>query len=84
MNIRFDDNYPWNDRHDPTDDAKAMIAETAEFLSWALSDDRGLPSIPRRRVDDGGFDFVSTHEGARALAERWWKRILEGANFGRY
>lgn len=84
MISRFDGFLSWGGGDEPLDDRKAMIDETGAFLSWALSTDADLPRIPMRRVEDGGFEFVSHHRGARALAERWWHRILEGTHFGRY
>jgi len=84
MISRFDGYLSWGGGGDPRDDRKAMIDETGAFLSWALSADADLPQIPKRRVEDGGFGFVSQNRGARALAERWWTRILEGTHFDRY
>ena len=54
-----------------------MIRETNAFLTWALSRDRGLPRIPRRRVTDGGFSELLRRPGAVGAVEHWWKRTLE-------
>ena len=59
---------------------KEMIAETSAFLTWALAQDRALPEIPRRRVDQGGFSQVLTNPAARALVGRWWSRLLDSAD----
>lgn len=53
-----------------------MIRETNAFLSWSLAKDRGLPRIPRRRVDEGGFSTILRHPGAMAIVRRWWARVL--------
>ncbi len=58
---------------------KQMIEHTNRYLSRMLGDKRlakRLPRIPRRRVDQGGFDFVRNNPGARALAEHFWNRLL--------
>ena len=72
--------FHWPTHHDPyrrpADTRERMIRETNAFLSWSLSKDRGLPRIPRRRVDMGGFGTILRHPGARALIRRWWLRIL--------
>lgn len=60
----------------PVNLREQMIRETNAFLSWSLARDRGLPRIPRRRVDQGGFNFLARHAGARLLAIRWWMRVL--------
>jgi hypothetical protein len=58
------------------DPRQQMIDETSRWLTWALAADRGLPRIPRCRVDEGGFaELVARPEG-RALAYRWWDRTL--------
>jgi hypothetical protein len=53
-----------------------MIAETSAFLSWALAEERGLPRVPRRRVDGGGWSAILSHPGARALVAKWWNSVL--------
>jgi hypothetical protein len=53
-----------------------MIQQTSAFLSWALAEDRGLPQIPRQRVDQGGFGPLLREPGGRALAARWWLQVL--------
>lgn len=58
-------------------DRRHMIAETSTFLSWALSDGRTLPRIPRRRVDLGGFAELLRRPLARAAVAHWWRRVLE-------
>lgn len=55
-----------------------MVDETSEFLTWALSEDRRLPRIPRKRVDQGGFRELLAVPGAKKLVHRWWNRILGG------
>lgn len=65
------------DRARPRDLRREMIAETSAFLTWALSGDRGLPRIPRRRVDQGGFSQFVRQPGVRALIDRWWSRTLD-------
>jgi len=59
---------------------KEMIAETGAFLTWALAKERGLPAIPRRRVDEGGFTRLLTNPGARALVSKWWSHLLDSAD----
>ena len=54
-----------------------MIAETGVFLTWALREGRGVPSIPRRRMEDGGFDTLLRMPGARAALGRWWDSALD-------
>lgn len=84
MVSRFEGFFGWGRRPEAEDERQKMIAETSAFLSWAMREDAELPRIPMRRVDEGGFGFVSGHRGAKALAERWWIRILEGTHFDRY
>lgn len=70
----------WPTHHDPfrrpEDTRERMIRETNAFLSWSLMRDRGLPRIPRRRVDLGGFGTILRHPGAKALVNRWWAKVL--------
>ena len=54
-----------------------MIDETNRFLSWALSAERNLPRIPRRRVDDGGFRDMMRMPGVKKLVGKWWARTLD-------
>ena len=54
-----------------------MIAETEAFLSWAMAHQRGLPRIPRRRMDEGGFSGLLKRPGARAAVTHWWYRVLD-------
>ena len=63
------------------DPRAAMIAQTGAFLTWAMAQDRGLPRIPRRRVDEGGFTELLQRPGARAAADRWWERTLSECSF---
>jgi hypothetical protein len=58
------------------DPRQRMIDETSAFLNWALAEDRGLPRIPRKRVDEGGFAELLAVPGARVLIRRWWNRVL--------
>jgi hypothetical protein len=55
---------------------ETMIGQTNAFLNWAMSESRDLPRIPRRRVDQGGFQELLRHPGARALVRHWWERVL--------
>jgi hypothetical protein len=55
---------------------ESMIHQTNAFLNWAMSENRPLPRIPRRRVDEGGFTQLLLHPGARALARQFWERVL--------
>jgi hypothetical protein len=63
----------------PRDLREQMIAETSAYLSWALAEDRGLPRIPRWRVDGGGLAALLEHPGARVLVRGWWGRVLSSA-----
>jgi len=54
-----------------------MIAETGAFLTWALAQEGGVPRIPRRRVDAGGFTELLRRPGAAELVGRFWARSLE-------
>ena len=62
---------------EPRDLRSEMIDETSRWLSWALSQGRDLPRIPTRMVDHGGFSKLLKMPGAKALAARWWKRVLD-------
>ncbi len=64
-------------RSRPRDLRADMIRQTSEFLTWALAADRGLPRIPRRRVDQGGFSALLRQPGVRAMVDRWWSRTLD-------
>ncbi len=75
---------PFRQTDDRVQDARRkMIDETSAFLTWALAEERNLPSIPRRRVDDGGFTEILLRPGGRALVTKWWSRILETLDNGR-
>ncbi|MBI1335335.1 MAG: hypothetical protein GC164_00055 [Phycisphaera sp.] len=58
-----------------------MIRETNAFLNWALEENRDLPRIPRRRVEDGGFVLLMRRDGARAMVDRWWGWMLNSQAF---
>ena len=60
----------------PRDIREEMITETSAFLTWALQDDRGMPRIPSKRLDRGGFSGLLSHPGARAAVRHWWGRVL--------
>jgi hypothetical protein len=62
-------------------DRRQMIAETNAFLNWALGDGQGLPRIPRRRVDQGGFTELMRRPLARIMATHWWRRALDRVDF---
>ncbi len=62
---------------EPRDLHVEMIDETSRWLSWALSQGRDLPRIPTRMVDHGGFTEILKKPGAKQLAARWWKRVLD-------
>ena len=78
MDIRLNPFYRGDDT--PRDLRKEMIDETGAFLTWALSEERGLPPIPRRRVDEGGFTHILANPAARALVSRWWSRLLDSSD----
>ncbi len=61
-------------------DRDQMIAETNAFLNWALAEGHGLPRIPRRRVDEGGFTELMRRPLARVITTHWWRRALERVN----
>ncbi len=61
-------------------DRDQMIAETNAFLNWALAEGYGLPRIPRRRVDEGGFTELMRRPLARVITTHWWRRALERVN----
>jgi hypothetical protein len=54
-----------------------MIRETNAFLTWALKQDRDLPRIPRRRVDQGGFTAILKQPMAKTIVQHWWGWVLE-------
>ena len=54
-----------------------MIAEHSAFLSWALAEERNLPRIPRRRVDEGGFTRLLERPIAKTIVSHWWGLALE-------
>lgn len=60
----------------PEQRRQQMIDETSAFLTWALRSGIDMPRIPRRRVDDGGFDRALRLPGARRFVQRWWSRTL--------
>lgn len=47
------------------------------WLNWALTHDRGLPEIPRRRVSEGGFAGLVSTEDGRRIATGWWEWAFE-------
>jgi hypothetical protein len=67
-NARFDDT--------PRDARRQAIAETNAFLTWALARERGLPRIPRRKVDAGGFSELLKLPMARTVVDHVWGRLL--------
>lgn len=62
-------------------DRHRMIAETNAFLDWALGNGEGLPRIPRRRVDQGGFTELMRRPLAKIVAAHWWRRALDRVDF---
>ena len=56
---------------------RRMIATHSRFLTWALEQDRELPRIPTRRVDQGGFTQLMSRPAARVMASHWWHRTLD-------
>lgn len=60
----------------PRDARARAIAETSAFLTWALSEDRRLPRIPRRRVDQGGFGEMMRRPLAGKIVAHWWSEAL--------
>lgn len=59
-----------------------MIEHHSEFLTHAMTKPHDFPTIPRIRVDEGGYDELMQRPGARAAAARWWATALKpgGAN----
>jgi len=54
-----------------------MRREHERWLNHALRSPRLLRvSIPRRRVDEGGFSRLMATRAGRAWAERWWARAF--------
>jgi len=67
-----------SDRYGKARDARAQaIAETNAFLSWALTTDRPLPRIPRRRVEQGGFAEMMRRPLAGKIVAHWWSQAIE-------
>lgn len=67
--------------NDPVRDRRAeMIDQTNAFLTWALTQERNLPRIPSRRVDQGGFGLMQSHPGVKILVTAWWDRTLDMAH----
>lgn len=64
------------DSDPPSDPRQRMIAQTSAFLTWALAEDRGLPRIPRQRVDRGGFSGKLDTRVAKAAVAKFWSRTL--------
>jgi hypothetical protein len=54
-----------------------MIRETNAFIKWALQNPDKVPTIPRRRVDQGGYHYILKRPGARAAVEHWWNKAFE-------
>lgn len=59
------------------DARRQAIAETNAFLSWALSGERQVPRIPRRRVDRGGFGDMMRRPMAVRIVAHWWEQALD-------
>ena len=59
------------------DRRQQMIDETGAFLTWAMRSGAPLPTIPRRRVDRGGFADALRSPGARAAVNHWWNNTLD-------
>ena len=66
----------WKHKPRPTR-RQQMISETEVFLTAALRQGGGLPRVPRRRVDAGGFSKMMESPGARAAVVHWWSRALK-------
>ena len=64
---------------DPLEPRAQMIRETEAYLTWALAEERHLPRIPRRRVDQGGFTGLLAMPKARSIVNHWWGWALEKA-----
>jgi hypothetical protein len=61
----------------PLQDSRAMIRETNAFLNWAMQHPDQVPTIPRRRVDQGGYHYILKQPGARAAVEYWWGKAID-------
>ena len=59
------------------DARRKAIAETNAFLSWALSGERPVPRIPRRRVERGGFGDMMRRPMAVRIVAHWWEQALD-------
>lgn len=55
---------------------EVMIRETNAFLKWALSNPDKVPTIPKRRVDLGGYHYMLQRPGARAAVDHWWYQAI--------
>lgn len=51
-----------------------------QFLTRALASKRRYPSIPLRRVSDGGFDGLRRRPHGMSLAARWWDLALQSVD----
>ncbi len=61
--------------------AESMRRTHARWLTRAI---RAAPArsfrIPRRRVDEGGFDRLMRTRAGRDWADRWWERAFDAAD----
>jgi hypothetical protein len=68
----------WNfvQRDDSPTHAERFRREHSAFLTRALLGGPRYPTIPTRRVADGGFDALTRTPAGRARASRWWAAIF--------
>jgi len=55
--------------------------EHGAFLTRAVRQPRDFPRIPRRGVDQGGFDPLLRRANGATLAARWWTLALQRVGF---
>ena len=63
-------------RRDLRSAAERFRAEHSRFLSSAMMSGRRYPTIPTRRVRDGGFDAMMSRPTGPDRAERWWSAAM--------
>lgn len=66
----------WRSSRRRDDSAAARFRREHEaFLTCAFALDIRYPTIPTRRVDEGGFNRLRGR-GGQARAERWWRLAM--------
>lgn len=69
----------WNPfrKRDRLEAGRRFRAQHSAWLTGAITSGRQYPSIPTRRVSDGGWAALMSRPGGSVRAERWWSLAFD-------